>query len=127
VSSHGRNTFTRGTLVSASYGALFTRSQQPRVLGRRSFGTEAALDLAPVASCLSGRLARAATGPGRDVSGRRAALLALLNLRRRSAAARAFGTEGQYRLDGLPLSNKAHITRTTLAFPSNQYCENFPA
>jgi hypothetical protein len=53
-------------------------------------------------SCLSGHLARAATGPGRDVSGRRAALLALLNLRRRSAATCAFGTEGRYRLDGPP-------------------------
>jgi hypothetical protein len=63
------------SLVSAPYGALFTRSQRPHVAAPRTFAAEAVWDLAPAASCLSGHHARAASSPGLRRS-RRAALLA---------------------------------------------------
>jgi hypothetical protein len=112
-------------LVSASYGAPFTRSQQPRVAAHRTFGTEIAQDLALVASCLRRRLARATSSPGPRCS-RHAALQAPPNLRRRSTTVRAFGTEGQHHSDELLLHNKTHITRVALAFPLNQHCKNSP-
>jgi hypothetical protein len=80
---------------------------------------------APAASCHSGHLTRAASSPGPRCS-RRAALLASPNLRRRGMTARTFGTEGQHCSDGLLLHDKTHITQVTLAFPSNQHCENSP-
>jgi hypothetical protein len=63
------------SLVSVSYGALFTRSQRPRVAAHRTFGAEAAWNLAPAASRLSGHHARDASSSGLRRS-RRAALLA---------------------------------------------------
>jgi hypothetical protein len=65
------------SLVSAPYGALFTHSWRPRVAAHRTFGAEAAWDLAPAASCLLGHHARAASSPDPRRS-RRAALLAPL-------------------------------------------------
>jgi hypothetical protein len=111
--------------TSASYGAPFTRSQQPRVATHRTFGTETAQDLALVTSCLQGHLARAASGPGPRCS-RRAALQAPPNLRRRNTTVRAFGTEDQLCSDELLLHSKTHITRVALAFPLNQHCKNSP-
>jgi hypothetical protein len=112
-------------LVSALYGAPFTRSQQPRVAAPRTFGTETAQDLALVASCLRGRLARATSSPGPRCS-RWATLQAPPNLRRRSTTVRAFGTEGQHCSDELLLHNRTHITRISLAFSLNQHCKNSP-
>jgi hypothetical protein len=63
------------SLVSAPYGALFTRSQHPRVAAHCTFGAEAAWDLAPAALCFLGHHARAASNPGLRRF-RRAALLA---------------------------------------------------
>jgi hypothetical protein len=59
--------------VSVLYGAPFTHSQQPRVVAHRTFGTETAQGLAPVASCLRGRLTRATSSPWAEVFSTRGA------------------------------------------------------
>jgi hypothetical protein len=61
------------------------------------------------ASHLSGRLARAAAVPERDVPGRRGAFLVLSNLRHRSTIIRAFGTEGWHRHVGPSLHNNPYV------------------
>jgi hypothetical protein len=50
-------------LVSASYGAPFTRLQQPRIVAHCTFGAETTHDLVLLASCLSGHLGQAASIP----------------------------------------------------------------
>jgi hypothetical protein len=96
-------------LVSPSYGAPFTRLQQPRIVAHRTFGAETAHDLVLVASCLSGHLVQAATIPEPRCT-RRGALLVPPYLRRRKSTIRTFGTEGQHRSVGLFLQNKTHTT-----------------
>jgi hypothetical protein len=95
-------------LVSASYGAPFTRLQQPRIAAHRTFDAETAHDLALVASGLSGHLAQAASIPEPRRT-RHVALLVPPYLRRRKSTVRAFGTECQHRSVGLFLHNKTHI------------------
>jgi hypothetical protein len=112
-------------LVSASYGAPFTRLQQPRIAAHCTFGAETAQDLALDASGLSGHLAQAASTPEPRHT-RRAALLVPPYLRRRKSIIRAFGTEGQHRSVGLFLHNKTHITRAASAFPLNHHCKTCP-
>jgi hypothetical protein len=93
VSSYGRNAFTRGhpclcPVRSPLYTwAVATCPGSSHLRRRRS-------DPGPGASRLLRCLARAATGPGRDVLGRRASFLVLLGIRHRSTAIRTFGTEG---------------------------------
>jgi hypothetical protein len=79
--------------------------QQPRIAAHRTFGAETTHDLALVALCLLGHLARAAfiPEPGRT---RRATLLVPPNIRRRKSTVCAFGIEGQHRSGGLLLHNK---------------------
>jgi hypothetical protein len=106
-------------LVSASYGAPFTRLQQPRIAAHRTFDAETAHDLALVASGLSGHLALVASGLSGHLAQaasipeprrtRHVALLVPPYLRRRKSTVRAFGTECQHRSVGLFLHNKTHI------------------
>jgi hypothetical protein len=112
-------------LVSALYGALFTRCSGHVSQRIAPSEPKQPRTFAPAASCHSGHLSRAAPSPSPRCF-RRAALLASPNLRRRGMTARTFGTEGQHCSDELLLHDKTHITQVTLAFSSNQHCENSP-
>jgi hypothetical protein len=114
VSSYDRNTFTRDTpclclVRSPLYTLAAAACPGSPHLRRRS--SDPALD----ASHLSGHLARAAAGPGRDVPGRRTAFLVLSNLRRRSTAICAFGTEGWHRHVGPSLRNNPHVIMSSIS------------
>jgi hypothetical protein len=107
VSSYGRNAFTRGhpclcPVRSPLYTSAAATCPGSPHLRRRSS------DPGLGASHPLRHLARATTGPGRDVPGRRASLLVLSDLRRRSTVIRAFGTEGRRRHVGSSLHNKTH-------------------
>jgi hypothetical protein len=115
VSSYGQDAFTRGIpCLCLIRSPLYTLAAAtcPGSPHLRCRSSNPPLD----ASHLSGHLARAAAGPGRDVPGRRTSFLVLSNLRRRSTAIRAFGTEGRRRHVGPSLHNNPYITRAVSAF-----------
>jgi hypothetical protein len=119
LSSYGRNTFTRGAhclcLVRCLLYtfAMATYRSTPHFRRRNSRGS-------PPGRVVPLGTSRAVSSPGPKCS-RCAALLALPDLRCRSIAARAFGSEGQHHSDKSPLHNKTHITRVALVFPSNPH------
>jgi hypothetical protein len=114
VSSYGRNAFTRGHHCLCPVRSPLYTSEAATCPGSPHLRRRSS-DPGPEASHLFGHLARAATGPGRDVPGRRASLLVPSDLRRRSTAIRAFGTEGRRRHVGSSLHNKTHIAQAALA------------
>jgi hypothetical protein len=112
-------------LVSTSYGAPFTRSQQPRIAAHRTFGAETAHDLALVASGLLGHLAQVSPipEPGRT---RRMALLVPPYLRCRKSTVRTFDTEGQHHSVGLFLHNKNSHNPSSISVFIKSSLQSFP-
>jgi hypothetical protein len=119
VSLYGRNTFTCGAPCLCLARCLLytfavaTCRSTPHLRRRNRRGSRPGRAV-PLGT------SRAASSPGPKCS-RYAALLALPDLRCRSIAVRAFGSEGQHRSNRSPLHNKTHTTRVTLVFPSSPH------
>jgi hypothetical protein len=99
--------------------------QQARIAAHRTFGAEAAHDLALVASGLSGHLAQSASilEPRRT---RRVALLVPPYLWRQKLTVCAFGTEGQHCSVGLFLHNKNSHNLSNISVSVKSPLQSFP-
>jgi hypothetical protein len=113
VSSYDRNTFTRGApclcLVRCLlYTSVVATCRSTPHLRRRNNRRSPPSRIVPLGT------SRATSSPGPKCSWC-AVLLALQDLRCRSVAVRAFGSEGQHRSDKSPLHNKTHITQVAFS------------